>query len=60
MDGEGGHQERLSDSTSAPPGLVAVGHAMGRSIVRGYNIAVQAKISTKDLYGFGRCSGMDH
>ena len=46
MDGEGGHQERLSDSTSAPPGLVTIGHALGRNIVRGYDIAVQAKIST--------------
>ena len=25
MDGEGGHQEHLSDSTSAPPGLVLLG-----------------------------------
>ena len=56
MNGEGGHQERLSDGTSAPPGLVAIGHAMGSSIVRGYSIAVRAKISTEDLYCFGGCS----
>ena len=56
MDGEDGHQERLSDNTSAPPGLVVIGHAMGRSIVHGYNIAIRAKISTKDLYCFGGCS----
>ena len=51
MDGKGRHQEHLSDSTSASPGLLAVGHAMERSFVCGYNIAIRAKISTKDLYG---------
>ena len=59
MDGKCRHQqEHLLNSTSASPGLLAVGHAMGRSFVCGYNIAIRAKFSTKDLYGLvdtGEC-----